>query len=123
MTLEYRGNWKLAWDNGADGLHANFAHQAYNVLGRAADTITVLARDPATTPMFGTLLGHGHVVVDQRPGIADGSWATLRPLPFSGELAGTVRAEHGDEADALLRPRRRVDGEPQPVPQPDLRRQ
>ena len=49
-------------------LHATFAHRAYNDLGADTDTETVLARDPATTPMEARTLGHGHMVVDQRPG-------------------------------------------------------
>ena len=46
-------------------------------------TQTVLERDPASTPMFSKVLGRGHVVVDQRPGIPAGPWRTMRPLPFA----------------------------------------
>ena len=102
LTLEYRGNWKLAWDNAADGLHATYAHRSYNELGRSAATQTVLERDPASTPMVSKLLGRGHVVVDQRPGIPAGSWRTLRPLPFAESLEATVRSRRGDDAEAEL---------------------
>lgn len=81
IRQSYRGNWKLAWDNAADGIHATFAHRSYNLLGREAHTETVLARNPADTPMISKTLGHGHCVVDQRPGIPQGPWATMRPLP------------------------------------------
>jgi phenylpropionate dioxygenase-like ring-hydroxylating dioxygenase large terminal subunit len=102
LTLEYRGNWKLAWDNAADGLHATYAHHSYNELGRSTDTATVLERDPASTPMLGKVLGRGHMVVDQRPGIPNGPWSTMRPLPFVDGLVDDVRERLGDAADAVL---------------------
>jgi len=72
VVQEYNANWKMSWDNAADGIHATFAHAAYNNLGKHADTDTVLARNPAKTPMVSLTLGHGHCVVDQRPGIPNG---------------------------------------------------
>ncbi len=95
IRQEYAGNWKLAWDNAADGLHATFAHRSYNLLGREADTETVLARNPAHTPMISRTLGHGHCVVDQRPGITGSPWDTMRPLPTCSDLAAglTARSE------------------------------
>ncbi|MFV0308533.1 MAG: aromatic ring-hydroxylating oxygenase subunit alpha [Desertimonas sp.] len=92
QRLEFAGNWKLSWDNAADGLHANFAHHSYNRLGRASDVDTVLERDPASTPMTARALGHGHMVVDQRPGIPQGPWATMRPLPFSEPLVADLES-------------------------------
>jgi phenylpropionate dioxygenase-like ring-hydroxylating dioxygenase large terminal subunit len=87
QRLEYAGNWKLAWDNAADGMHATFAHRSYNELGRAADTATVLDRDPGDTPMVAMALGAGHMVVDQRPGIERGPWSTMRSMPFAEATA------------------------------------
>ncbi|MCB1487336.1 MAG: Rieske 2Fe-2S domain-containing protein [Bauldia sp.] len=88
---EYRGNWKMAWDNAADGIHATFAHRSYNLLGKEAETDTVLARNPNTTPMVSRTLGHGHCVVDQRPGIPAGPWSTMRPLPTRNDLEASLR--------------------------------
>lgn len=96
----YAGNWKLAWDNAADGLHATFAHRSYNVLGASADVDTVLARDPGSTPMVAKALGNGHMVVDQRPGIPQGPWATMRAVPFREPFEEAVIADgHGDQLD------------------------
>lgn len=106
LTLEFAGNWKLSWDNAADGLHANYAHSSYNELGRAASTATVLERDPATTPMFAKVLGRGHVVVDQRPGIPDGPWRTMRPLPLAEPLVDSLTtsvASAGHPAETAAR--------------------
>lgn len=90
IRQEYRGNWKMAWDNAADGIHATFAHRSYNLLGKEAETETVLARNPAATPMISKTLGHGHCVVDQRPGIPAGPWSTMRPLPTREALEASL---------------------------------
>ncbi len=94
VRLEFAGNWKLLWDNAADGIHATFAHRSYNQLGRRAKTETVLARNPTRTPMVSQTLDHGHCVVDQRPGIPGGPWSTMRQLPTREELEGSLRAQH-----------------------------
>lgn len=90
IRQEFSGNWKMSWDNAADGIHATFAHRSYNLLGREADTATVLARNPTDTPMVSRTLGHGHCVVDQRPGIPAGPWSTMRPLPTREDLEGAL---------------------------------
>jgi phenylpropionate dioxygenase-like ring-hydroxylating dioxygenase large terminal subunit len=97
VTQEFAANWKMSWDNAADGIHATFAHAAYNHLGRQAETETVLARNPNATPMVSMTLGHGHCVVDQRPGIPQGPWATMRPMPGREEVTAGL-AEKGMDA-------------------------
>jgi phenylpropionate dioxygenase-like ring-hydroxylating dioxygenase large terminal subunit len=101
QKLEYRGNWKLAWDNAADGIHATFAHHSYNELGSTNDIETVLARDPGSTGMVAKALGNGHMVVDQRPGIPKGPWATMRPMPFGEPLVAAIKAD-GNAAELDL---------------------
>lgn len=90
QLLEFAGNWKLSWDNAADGLHATFAHHSYNTLGSTVDVETVLARDPGSTPMVSKALRNGHMVVDQRPGIPQGPWATMRDVPFREPLESAL---------------------------------
>ncbi len=90
QRLEFVGNWKLSWDNAADGLHATFAHHSYNNLGQTVDVETVLARDPGSTPMISKALGNGHMLVDQRPGIPQGPWATMRDVPFREPLESAL---------------------------------
>lgn len=97
IRYEFAANWKVSWDNAADGIHATFAHRSYNLLGRTAETETVLARNPGSTPMVSRALPRGHSVVDQRPGIPDGPWATMRPMPLSDGLVADVR-ERGEGA-------------------------
>ena len=106
QLLEFTGNWKLSWDNAADGLHATFAHHSYNTLGEMVDTETVLARDPGSTPMVSKALRNGHMVVDQRPGIPQGPWATMRKVPFREPLESALvdagRAEQLDLATGSM---------------------
>jgi phenylpropionate dioxygenase-like ring-hydroxylating dioxygenase large terminal subunit len=102
QRLQFAGNWKLSWDNAADGLHATFAHHSYNQLGRSMDTDTVLERDAANTPMVARALQNGHMVVDQRPGIPQGPWATMRPMPFSEPLVADVVDAGGAAVDLDL---------------------
>ena len=102
VVQAFRGNWKLSWDNATDGLHATFAHRSYNELGLGASTETVLARDPASTPMYGKAMGNGHMVVDQRPGLPDGAWAAQREVPGSAEHARVLAEREGDEAAGRL---------------------
>lgn len=99
QVIEFAGNWKLSWDNAADGIHATFAHHSYNVLGQSVATDTVLDRDAGGTSMLARALGNGHMVVDQRPGIPQGPWATMRPTPFSEQLTSSLLARVGDDVD------------------------
>jgi phenylpropionate dioxygenase-like ring-hydroxylating dioxygenase large terminal subunit len=102
QRLQFAGNWKLSWDNAADGLHATFAHHSYNQLGRRTDTDSVLERDPASTPMVARALQHGHMVVDQRPGIPQGPWATMRPMPFAEPLVADLLEAGANDGDLDL---------------------
>ena len=106
QLLEFTGNWKLSWDNAADGLHATFAHHSYNTLGKTVEVETVLARDPGSTPMVSKALRNGHMVVDQRPGIPQGPWATMRRVPFrepmESALAQAGRADLLDLATGSM---------------------
>lgn len=101
VVQEYAANWKMSWDNAADGIHATFAHAAYNHLGRQAETETVLARNPNATPMVSMTLGHGHCVVDQRPGIPQGPWATMRPMPGREAVEAALEGAPKDTFDLM----------------------
>lgn len=96
LRYEFGANWKVSWDNAADGIHATFAHRSYNLLGKEADTETVLARNPAAAPIVSRAMRYGHSVVDQRPSISGGPWSTMRPLPTSADLVASMELRgHG----------------------------
>ncbi|MEV8267767.1 aromatic ring-hydroxylating dioxygenase subunit alpha [Microbacterium sp. NPDC076911] len=101
LVYEFRANWKVSWDNSADGIHATFAHRSYNLLGEEADTTTILARNPATTSIIARAYPYGHSVVDQRPSIPAGPWATMRPLPLVQELLDSLKERGLSDEDTL----------------------
>jgi phenylpropionate dioxygenase-like ring-hydroxylating dioxygenase large terminal subunit len=92
LRYEFGANWKVSWDNAADGIHATFAHRSYNLLGKTAEVDTVLARNPVSAPILSRSFGYGHSVVDQRPSIPDGPWSTMRPMPTSAQLVESLTA-------------------------------
>jgi phenylpropionate dioxygenase-like ring-hydroxylating dioxygenase large terminal subunit len=90
LRYEFGANWKVSWDNAADGIHATFAHRSYNLLGKTADTETVLARNPTTAAIISRALPYGHAVVDQSPAMPDGPCSTMRPMPTSDDLVASL---------------------------------
>jgi phenylpropionate dioxygenase-like ring-hydroxylating dioxygenase large terminal subunit len=86
--LRYRGNWKLSYDNSADGYHPGFSHasllrmrkQRYGV---GVDMQWTLG-DVDSGGQTVTDLGNGHTFLDQRAEI-ESYWESSAPMP--GEQA------------------------------------
>lgn len=105
--MGYRGNWKLAYDNGADGYHPAFSHQSLLTLaGRLGESkdMTYFGKTPDDGPMNSYSLGNGHTVIDQRPNYtAPGDfWRNQRPQPGRERFEEQVRSRYPDDADRLL---------------------
>jgi phenylpropionate dioxygenase-like ring-hydroxylating dioxygenase large terminal subunit len=104
--MTYRGNWKLAWDNAGDGLHPTYAHRSFVILNEerygGAKSLSQFKHDPDETGMYGQDLGHGHIFVDQRPGMSRSFWATQRPIPsrepYEQELVERLGADEAARA-------------------------
>jgi phenylpropionate dioxygenase-like ring-hydroxylating dioxygenase large terminal subunit len=108
--LKYKGNWKLAYDNSADGYHVVFSHRSL------LETENRLAQDhakgmsfyqgkPDEAPMYLQVMAHGHSFKDKRPNIeqrAGGLWAIEGPHPGMEHYAAMLRQRLGDKADAAL---------------------
>jgi phenylpropionate dioxygenase-like ring-hydroxylating dioxygenase large terminal subunit len=63
----YDGNWKFQMENGVDGYHANFVHQAFfEVQGKRLGR-KLMHLFSETTPMESKDLGHGHSILDTAP--------------------------------------------------------
>jgi phenylpropionate dioxygenase-like ring-hydroxylating dioxygenase large terminal subunit len=103
--LRYRGNWKLACDNSADGYHPGFSHasllrmrkQRYGVgvdmqwtLGDVDSGLQTVAD-----------LGNGHTFLDQRAEI-DSYWQQSAPMPGEQAYERTLREQLGDERAAAV---------------------
>lgn len=106
QRMIYRGNWKLAWDNAADGLHPTFAHRSFVLLNErqhgGARSLSQFKTSPDTTGMYGADLGNGHMFVDQRPGLAKSFWETQRPVPGRESYEARIRERHGGASAEVL---------------------
>ena len=105
--LRFKGNWKLAWDNAGDGLHATYTHRSFALLNDklhgGGRSLTSFMHSPDDTGMFSEDLGHGHMFLDQRPGLKSSFWQTQRPVPGTEAFEQTIVDQHGrDLADELL---------------------
>jgi phenylpropionate dioxygenase-like ring-hydroxylating dioxygenase large terminal subunit len=108
--LKYKGNWKLAYDNSADGYHVVFSHRSL------LETENRLAEDhakgmsfyqgkPDEAPMYLQCMPHGHSFKDKRPNIEQrpgGLWAIEGAHPGMEYYAQALRQRLGDRADAAL---------------------
>jgi phenylpropionate dioxygenase-like ring-hydroxylating dioxygenase large terminal subunit len=103
----YNGNWKLAYDNAADGYHVAFSHRSLLAMaqrfGEEKDMI-YSTREPDLSSMYVQYLGNGHTFGDQRPSYSGvGSyWRQQRPQPGREAYERLIRSRYPDDADRLL---------------------
>ena len=106
QKMMYRANWKLSYDNAADGYHPAFSHRSLlRVAARYGEErdMQYFARRPDEGPLYVKYLGNGHTVLDQRPGMRDGYWKWIRPFPGMEAFEATLRERYGDaEAERFL---------------------
>jgi phenylpropionate dioxygenase-like ring-hydroxylating dioxygenase large terminal subunit len=100
--MSFKGNWKLAWDNAGDGLHASFAHRSFAMLNEekygGGRSLSQFKHKPDDTGMYGADLGNGHLFVDQRPGLTGSFWQTQRPFPGREAGEGSIKELQGERA-------------------------
>jgi phenylpropionate dioxygenase-like ring-hydroxylating dioxygenase large terminal subunit len=99
--LTYRGNWKFALDNSADGYHPGFSHASLlrmrkDRYGAAVDMQWTLGDVDAGLQTV-TDLGSGHTFLDQRAEI-DSYWAQSAPMPGEQSYEALLRERLGEEA-------------------------
>jgi phenylpropionate dioxygenase-like ring-hydroxylating dioxygenase large terminal subunit len=102
QKMMYRANWKLSYDNAADGYHPAFSHRSLlRVAARYGDErdMQYFAKRPDDGPLYVKYLGNGNTVLDQRPGMREGYWKWIRPFPGMEAFEATLRERYGD-ADA-----------------------
>ena len=102
--MTYRGNWKLIWDNGSDGYHPAFSHLSILKMthiryGDGRSLSNFGAQDPDEGHMYNQTLGHGHTMLDQRPGMGESLWSRARPMPSKEPMYEALVEQYG-EADA-----------------------
>ncbi|GHH99807.1 aromatic ring-hydroxylating oxygenase subunit alpha [Neobacillus kokaensis] len=105
--MVYNGNWKLSYDNGADGYHVAFSHRSLLAVGQRLGEnkdMTYFAQNPDNSEMTIQYLGNGHTFVDQRPNYKNvgDKWKQQRPQPGREILEEAIRNKFGEQADYLL---------------------
>jgi phenylpropionate dioxygenase-like ring-hydroxylating dioxygenase large terminal subunit len=108
--LKYKGNWKLAYDNSADGYHVVFSHRSLleteNRFAKEGDKgMSFYQGRPDDAPMYLAVMPHGHSFKDKRPNIEarpGGLWAIEGAHPGMEAFEQSLRQRLGDKADAVL---------------------
>jgi len=108
--LAFKGNWKLAYDNSADGYHVKFSHRSLleteNRFRPDDEKGMAFYKDkPDDAPMYVRYMGHGHHFKDKRPNIADhpgALWEIEGAHPGMEHYEALLRRTMGERADHAL---------------------
>lgn len=108
--LKFKGNWKLAYDNSADGYHVVFSHRSLleteNRLAKEGDKgMSFYQGKPDDAPMYVQYLGHGHHFKDKRPNIEQtpgALWRIEGPHPGMEHYESELRRRLGAKAARAL---------------------
>jgi phenylpropionate dioxygenase-like ring-hydroxylating dioxygenase large terminal subunit len=108
--LKYKGNWKLAYDNSADGYHVKFSHRSLlemeNRLKVGEEKGMSFYKDaPDAAPMYVQYLGNGNHFKDKRPNVDQrpgALWEIEGSHPGMEHFEGRLRERLGDKADRAL---------------------
>ena len=108
--LKFKGNWKLAYDNAADGYHVLFSHRSLldmeNRLHEDGDKgMSFYKGSPDEAPMYVRYFGHGHHYKDKRPNIEDrpgALWDIEGTFPGMEYFETSLRERLGDKANEAL---------------------
>lgn len=110
--LKYKGNWKLAYDNSADGYHVIYSHRSlietenrFNDPKDKEKGMAFYKGTPDKLAMYVAYTGNGHHFKDKRPNLekrAGGLWAIESLHPGMEYFTEKMRARLGERADAAL---------------------
>ena len=109
--LKFHGNWKLAYDNSADGYHVVFSHRSLlamenRLVAEDEKGMSYYKDKPDDAPMYVQYLGNGHHFKDKRPNIEKNHpgalWAIEGPHPGMEHYEDALRRRLGDQADKVL---------------------
>lgn len=107
--LKYKGNWKLAYDNSADGYHVVFSHRSLlameNRLHKGDKGMAFYRNSPDRAPMYVRYMGNGHHFKDKRPNLDScpgALWEIEAAHPGMEHYEEKLRARLGDKAARAL---------------------
>lgn len=99
------GNWKLIYDNSADGYHPSYSHASLlrmrkDRYGAGVDMQWVLGNVDNGRQTVADL-GNGATFIDQRPEI-ERYWEQSAPMPGEDHYVALLRERHGADAERAL---------------------
>ena len=109
--LKLHGNWKLVYDNSADGYHVVFSHRSLLAMeNRLSDVedkgMAFYKESPDTAPMYVYYFGNGHHFKDKRGNVERGRpgalWEIEGLAPGLEYFEEKLRREHPDRANEFL---------------------
>lgn len=108
--LKFKGNWKLAYDNAADGYHVMFSHRSLleTENREQADPtkgMSFYMGKPDEAPMYVQVFGHGHHFKDKRPNVAmhpGALWEMEGVQPGMRSYEALIRKKLGAKASRAL---------------------
>jgi phenylpropionate dioxygenase-like ring-hydroxylating dioxygenase large terminal subunit len=108
--FKYKGNWKLAYDNAADGYHVVFSHRSLlemenRMLKDAEKGMSFYMGKPDEGPMYVQVFANGHHFKDKRPAVEKrpgALWAKEAPIPGNAHFEASIRRKLGEKAGRAL---------------------
>jgi len=108
--LKFKGNWKLAYDNAADGYHVVFSHRSLLEMenrGEADPTkgMSFYMGKPDDAPMYVQYFGRGHHFKDKRPNVPKrpgALWEMEGLQPGMRSYEKLIRERLGEKAHRAL---------------------
>jgi phenylpropionate dioxygenase-like ring-hydroxylating dioxygenase large terminal subunit len=108
--LKFKGNWKLAYDNAADGYHVVFSHRSLLEMENRKEPdptkgMSFYMGKPDEAPMYVQYFGRGHHFKDKRPNVEKrpgALWELEGIQPGMESYAKMIRAKLGDKAARVL---------------------
>lgn len=108
--LKLNGNWKLVYDNSADGYHVVFSHRSLLAMeNRLTDEdekgMAFYKDKPDDAPMYVYYFGNGHHFKDKRGNLEDrpgGLWDIEGVFPGMENYEADLRTRYGEKADTYL---------------------
>ncbi|MGK0298167.1 MAG: phenylpropionate dioxygenase-like ring-hydroxylating dioxygenase large terminal subunit [Gammaproteobacteria bacterium] len=108
--MKYKGNWKLAYDNSADGYHVLFSHRSLLAMENRMENsekkgMSFYKNSPDLAAMYVKYMGNGHHFKDKRPNIDNypgALWENEANHPGMEHYEDKLRAKLGDKAGHAL---------------------
>jgi phenylpropionate dioxygenase-like ring-hydroxylating dioxygenase large terminal subunit len=108
--LKYKGNWKLAYDNAADGYHVVFSHRSLLQMENRHEAdpgkgMSFYTGKPDEAAMYVQSFGHGHHFKDKRPNVEKrpgALWQMEAAHPGMEHYEQAIRAKLKDRAERAL---------------------